>query len=232
MARARGTGALTGPLLLGLVGPIGCGKSTVAGWLVAGGGQLIDADEVAREVTAPGQPGHDAVLARFGARFRRHDGTLDRAALGRHVFGDPASLAELERIVHPLVRPRILAAIDEARRSGAPVVVIEAIKLIEAGYGAMCDEVWLVTCPPQDQQRRLIGRGMSPGDAAQRAAAQAGMSEVLGRAATRVLDTHGSPAEVRRRVEGDLRDALARKREAARPEDPAAPSDPRATDGV
>ena len=209
-ARRSGGGTAGRPLLIGLVGPIGCGKSTVAGWIADRGGRVIDADAVAREVTAPGHPGHDAVLARFGHAFRRPDGSLDRAALGRHVFADAHALAELERIVHPLVRPRILAAISEARRGRAPVVAIEAIKLVEAGYAAMCDEIWLITCPPHDQQRRLLGRGLSVQDAGQRAAAQAGMSEQLARTATRIVDTAGDLEDVRERVDRALDDGLAR----------------------
>ena len=108
------------------------------------------------------------------------------------MFSDPAALAELERIVHPLVRPRILAAIEAGRRSGAPVVVVEAIKLIEAGYGPICDEVWLITCPAAEQQQRLIGRGLAAADARQRARPRPGMSERLARTATRIIDTAGS----------------------------------------
>ena len=74
---------------IGLTGPIGCGKSTVAGWLGERPGvAVIDADVVAREVLAPGTPELDAVLLRFGASLRRPDGSLDRAGLGRLVFGD------------------------------------------------------------------------------------------------------------------------------------------------
>ena len=206
----------SGPLLIGLTGPIGCGKSTVAQWLSDGGAVVVDADAVARDATAPGRPGHDAVLARFGDAFRREDGTLDRAALGRHVFADPAALVELERIVHPLVRPRILAAIEAARTSGTPVLVIEAIKLVEAGYAAMCDEVWLITCPPSDQHSRLVARGLTPDDARQRAMAQAGMAERLAGVASRVIDTSGSEALARRRVRRALAAARARRDAAPR----------------
>jgi dephospho-CoA kinase len=210
--------AVAGPLLIGLTGPIGCGKSTAAGWLASHDGVLVDADALVREVTAPGQPGHDAVVARFGDGFRRPDGTLDRAALGRHVFSDPVALGDLERIVHPLVRPRILAAIEAARGSGASMVVIEAIKLVEAGYATMCDEVWLITCPPDDQLQRLMARGLSSGDARQRAGAQAGLSERLARTATRIIDTAGSTDAARGRIEQALADAIRRRDErAARP---------------
>lgn len=213
------------PLLIGLTGPIGCGKSTVAGWITDAGGIVVDADVIARAVTAPGQPGHDAVLARFGESFRGPDGSLDRAALGRVVFADPAALADLERIVHPLVRPRILAAVEAARTSGAPVVAVEAIRLIEGGYAAMCDEVWLVTCPADEQENRLIERGFSRADARQRARAQGGMTGRLAPRATRIIDTSGPAADVRRRVDELFADARAKRelvvREVASPEDDA-----------
>ena len=77
---------------IGLTGPTGCGKSTVGGWLEELGAHAIDADEVARAVTAPGEPALDAVIARFGVRYRRPDGGLDRAALAELVFSDPAAL--------------------------------------------------------------------------------------------------------------------------------------------
>jgi dephospho-CoA kinase len=182
---------------IGLTGPIGCGKSTVARWLAVHGAIIVNADEVARAVTAPGEPAHDAILARFGDAVRDDGGRLDRAALGRIVFDDPASLADLEAIVHPAVRPRILAAIAGAGDSGAPAVVIEAIKLVEGGLAELCDEVWLVTCSPAVQRERVIGRGLSPAETDQRIAAQAGLVDRLRGIATRVVDTSGSIAETR-----------------------------------
>jgi dephospho-CoA kinase len=188
------------PVRIGLTGPIGCGKSTVARWLGDRGAVVIDADAVARDVTAPGQPGHDAVLERFGDPVRGADGTLDRAALARIVFTDPDALRDLEAIVHPLVRPRILAAIDAAAGTDAPAVAIEAIKLVEGGLADLCDFVWWVTCG--DQRARLIGRGMDPSDADRRIAAQAGMAAAVQAArADRVeVDTSGSLADAEARV--------------------------------
>ena len=98
---------------IGLTGPIGCGKSTVAGWLGERGAVVVDADAVARQVTEQADVAA-AVVARFGPDVRRADGSIDRAALGRVVFADPVALRALEAIVHPAVRPRILAAIAEA----------------------------------------------------------------------------------------------------------------------
>jgi dephospho-CoA kinase len=109
---------------------------------------VIDADEIAREVLDPGEPALDAVIVRFGTDLLRDDGSLDRAALGRIVFGDPAALRDLEAIVHPAVRPRILAAIAAADEEDADIVIIEAIKLVEGGLAELCNEVWLITCDP------------------------------------------------------------------------------------
>jgi len=185
---------------IGLTGPIGCGKSTVAGWLAARGAVVVDADEVARDVTAPGQPAHDAVLAHFGDPVRGADGTLDRAALARLVFSDPAALADLEAIVHPAVRPQILAVVESADAAGVPAVVIEAIKLVEGGLAALCDEVWLVTCDARVQRERLPPGGASPEDADRRTAAQRGLVERLRPAASRVLDTTGPAVDARSRL--------------------------------
>lgn len=182
------------PLIVGLTGPIGCGKSTIARHLATLGAAVVDADAVARSVTAPGRPAHDAVLARFGAAVAGPDGALDRAALARVVFADPAALRDLEAIVHPAVRPEILAAIERATKDRAPALVIEAIKLVEGGLAALCDEVWLVTCSPAVQRARLVARGTGEDDAARRIAAQEGLAERLSRVATRVLDTSGTIA--------------------------------------
>ena len=188
-------------LRIGLTGPIGCGKSTVAGWLAARGAMAIDADAVAREVTAPGEPATEAILRRFGATYRGSDGGLDRSAMAALVFRDEAALRDLESIVHPAVRPEILGRISAAEAAGAPAIVVEAIKLVEGGLASICDEVWLVTCPTDAQRERLRQRGLPEADAARRMAAQAGLTERLRPAATRVIDTAGSPDATRSLVE-------------------------------
>jgi dephospho-CoA kinase len=196
---------------IGLTGPIGCGKSTVAGWLGERPGVVvIDADRVARDVLAPGSPELAAVVARFGEDLVDGADVLDRSALGRIVFADPVALRDLEAIVHPGVRPRILAAIAAAEAAGASAVIIEAIKLVEGGLATLCDEVWLVTCDPGVQRSRLAGRGERMDDAAARVAAQGDLTDRLAPAAHRTLDTSGSLQATRSLVDAALDAALSR----------------------
>ena len=198
----RSEGELRDPIRprIGLTGPIGCGKSTVAGWLGELGAVVIDADRVAREVSAQGEAAHDAIIAAFGDGVRVEGSKLDRAALARVVFADPEALQRLEGIVHPVVRTRILELIDQAERSAAPAVVIEAIKLVEGGLAALCDETWLITCAPPVQRERVMGRGASAEDADRRIAAQAGLVDRVRPVATRVIDTSGPLGDARARV--------------------------------
>jgi dephospho-CoA kinase len=205
-----GNGAVPKPrtIRIGITGPIGCGKSQVAAWLGERGALVVDADKVARDVTSPGGRVHAAILRRFGAPVTGPDGTLDRAALGRIVFADPQALRDLESLVHPAVRPRILDAITAAEDYGHPAVVIEAIKLVEGGLAGLCDEVWLVTCDPEAQLERLQARGTPPDDARQRIEAQAGLTDRLRPSSTRVVDTSGDAAATRAVVEAALDEAI------------------------
>jgi len=209
-ARARRAGPDRRAVRIGITGPIGCGKSTVAGWLGERPGVVvIDADRVARDVLQRGQPALDAVVERFGGALLHSDGSLDREALGRIVFANPAALLDLEAIVHPAVRPRILAAIERAEEAGARAVVVEAIKLVEGGLAAECNEVWLVTCDPRAQRERLIGRGSTPADADQRIDAQEDIADRLAASATRVIDTSSDVDATRQTAERALEEALA-----------------------
>jgi dephospho-CoA kinase len=216
-APRRGTLGTRAPLI-GLIGPIGCGKSTVAGWLATRGAAVVDADELTRELMSPGSPVSEAVIARFGVEYRRPDGSLDRVALGRLVFADPVRLAELEAIVHPTVAGMLEASIRaaDARGRAAPAapaaIVLEAIKLVEAGHAPWCDEIWLIVCDPKAQLARLTARGMTEPDARQRIAAQSASLKLWRAAATRTIRTDGSPDAAERAVDAALAEALARRR--------------------
>lgn len=208
-AGRAGTGARHRPLRIGITGPIGCGKSTVAGWLAARGAVVVDADAIARSVTAPDGPILAAIVEQFGSGILASDGSLDRGALAAIVFADDAALAALESIVHPAVRPQLVAAVARAEAAMPPAVVVEAIKLVEGGYARECDEVWLVVCEPAEQRERLARRGLARADAERRIAAQADLVERLAPEATRIVDTSGPRADAEERVALEFAAALA-----------------------
>lgn len=185
------------PLLIGITGNIGTGKSTVAGMLAELGVEVIDADMVAHEVMRAGAPAHARIVETFGPGILAPDGEIDRARLGALVFADPAALARLEAIVHPAILETIRLRIAASR---AAVVVVEAIKLIEAGMADGYDSLWVTTCRPEQQVRRIMGgRGLSRGEAEQRVQAQSPQEKKLARADV-VIDTSGTLSQTQAQV--------------------------------
>lgn len=178
------------PLIVGLTGNIATGKSTVLAYLRLKGAHIVDADRLAHAAILPDGPAYAAVVAAFGADIVGDDGQIDRRALGRIVFADTGALQRLEAIVHPAV---FQLAQAELAASAAPVVILEAIKLLESGrLLTLCDEIWVVTAEPAVQMARLLTeRGMTEAEARQRMAAQSAQAEKVARA-TRVIDNSGS----------------------------------------
>ena len=207
MSGPQATGGRT--LKIGITGPIGCGKSTILGWLAERGALVIDADQVTRELMGPGSAVVASIVAAFGSAVAGPDGSLDRASLAAIVFKDPDQLHRLEAITHPVIRARILELIAEAESASMPIVALEAIRLVDGGYPSLLDEVWLVTCNADAQRERLAARGLSLEDAAARIEAQADLAEHARPVTTRVIDTSGTLAESETAVEGALTLAIA-----------------------
>ncbi len=185
-------------LRVGLTGGIGSGKSTVSAQLAALGAVVIDADVVAREVVEPGTPGLAAVVDRFGTDVLASDGTLDRPALGRIVFGDPAALRDLEAVTHPAIWARTAELVAAARPDA--VVVHDMPLLVEKSLGSQYHLVVVVGSTEETRLRRLVDlRGMTEDDARARMAAQA--DDDARRAAADVwLDNEGTTSSLRAAV--------------------------------
>jgi dephospho-CoA kinase len=157
------------PFVIGLTGPIASGKSTVAELLRQRGAEIIDADRVYRSLLHHGSELWRQVVERFGPAIVGSDGEIDRAALGRVVFSDPAALADLDRITHPAVVAEVRTRID---RSSAPLIVLEAVKLVQSGLASDVDALWFVRADPETRLRRLMARsGMDEASARARIAA-------------------------------------------------------------
>jgi dephospho-CoA kinase len=192
---------------VGLTGGIGSGKSTVSARLAELGAVVIDADVLAREVVAAGTPGLAEIVAAFGPEMIGPDGELDRAGMGRRVFGDDEARARLEQIIHPRVRAR--AAEIEAAAGADAIVVHDIPLLVETGQADSFDVVLVVDAPPELQVQRIVEqRGMSEAEARARIAAQAGRVQRLA-AADHVLSNDGSLAQLQAAVEQVYMDLLA-----------------------
>jgi dephospho-CoA kinase len=185
------------PYIIGLTGNIGAGKSEVVRVLRELGADSIDADRVGHEVMAPGTPEWEQLVARFGRGVLLPDGMVDRRKLGAIVFADPAALRDLERIIHPGVRARIRARFAATER---PVIVVEAIKLLESGLYLEVDAVWVVTAARDVRVRRLVEtRGLTVLEAETRVDAQPPEAEKVARADV-VIDNGGDLAAMRAQV--------------------------------
>lgn len=185
-------------MMVGLTGGVGAGKSAVSACLAAHGAVIVDSDVLAREVVAPGTDGLADVVAAFGPGVLAHDGALDRAALGRIVFGDTAARGRLEAIVHPRVRARS-AEIIAAAPAGA-VIVNDIPLLVETGMQGLFEIVIVVLTDVEIRVERLRCRGMSEADARSRIAAQA-TDEQRRAVADVVIVNDGTLADLRARVD-------------------------------
>jgi dephospho-CoA kinase len=163
--------------VLGLTGGIASGKSTVAGQFARLGVPVIDLDQVARDVVAPGTPLLEELFSRFGQDLRRPDGQLDRRALRTRVFADGELRRQLEALLHPAIQARTAELLAAA--PGPYQIVVNPL-LAESGARTRYDRVLVVDCDPARQRARLAARDGS--DATQveaMIAAQASRAERL-----------------------------------------------------
>lgn len=198
-------------LHVGLTGGIASGKSAVSSRLAGHGALVIDADELAREVVRPGSQGLNEVIEEFGTSVLDERGVLDRSALGRIVFRDPAARERLNGIVHPRVRERA-RALREAARPGS-IVVEDIPLLVETGQQGRFDVVVVVNAPEEERIRRIVeDRHGDEDQARSRIAAQTADEERLA-VADFVLQNSGTLDELHQQV-----DALWARLQAARQE--------------
>ena len=184
--------------VVGLTGGIGCGKTAVSDGFAALGVEVTDTDRLAHALTAPGQPGHAAVLEAFADALLRPDGTLDRAKLRERVFADPAARARLESALHPLIRAA--AAREVVNWRGAYGILVAPLLLERGGLDGVIQRVLVVDCPEDEQVRRVSARsGMTAAEVRAIMAAQLPRGERLARADD-VLDNSGTKDAIASRV--------------------------------
>jgi len=169
--------------VIGLTGGIGSGKSMVSQFMQELGAVLIDADTVGHEAYQPGTNTWRELIAAFGEQILAQDKSIDRRKLGGIVFGNSESLARLNQIMYPRMHQMMGDRIEEYRRQGVGVVVLEAAILLEAGWNQLVDEVWITVAPesvvvertrertglPEEQILARIRSQMSSGERAKHA---------------------------------------------------------------
>lgn len=190
-------------LVIGLTGGMAAGKSTVAGYLRPHVTEIIDADEISKELIAPGTKTYQELLKSFGHGILGSDGTIDRAKLGQIVFSDQAKLERLNQLIHPSIVEEIRRRLSELKSRLAPsdVVLLRAPLLIEAKLVDLVDKVVLVTAPEAVRIERIRReRSLSEKEARQRLRAQLPDSEKL-KFADCVIENNGSLDELREKTE-------------------------------
>lgn len=182
------------PLVVGLTGGIGSGKSTVADQLVARGAALVDTDRIAHELTAPGGAAIAPIRAEFGDAVIAADGRMDRSAMRALAFSDPLARKRLEAILHPLIRQHTEEGIFAALKAGAPYVLVAIPLLVEGGKGrGRHDRILVVDCPPEVQVERVMHRSQLPREQVDAIMAAQATREQRLAVADDVVDNGGGP---------------------------------------
>jgi len=185
--------------IIGITGNIACGKTAVGHMLLElGAERYIDADALVHQLYLKGQPIAVKVEEAFGSEVVAADGNIDRKALGTIVFQNAEAMGRLEAIVHPAVGRALLKELASASLSG--IVVIDAVKLLEGGSGALCQSKWMIDCSQEQELARLMARNqLSEEEAWARIRAQPSVAARLP-LVDEVIDNSGSLEETRRQV--------------------------------
>jgi dephospho-CoA kinase len=166
----------------GLTGGVGMGKSTAAGFLREHGAQIVDTDELARNLVQPGQPALAAIRSAFGKQVIASTGELKRAGLAQIVFADADARRRLEAILHPPIREQWLARVEAWRRENHPLAVVVIPLLFETQAESHFDKIICAACSAAAQRERLLARGWIPEQIGQRNAAQMPVGQKIARA--------------------------------------------------
>jgi len=186
--------------VIGLTGGIGSGKSTVSQYLAELGARVIDADKVAHEVFEPDTEGWRALVNAFGEGILSAEGEIDRKMLGAIVFNDPQALSRLNGIVHPQAYKLVKSRLEEYRRQGVNVVVLEVILLVEAGWAHLADEIWVTIASEDAVVKRLKQqRGLTGEEILSRIRSQTPSEERVKHADV-VINNDGTPDEMKAKV--------------------------------
>ncbi|MFO8060687.1 MAG: dephospho-CoA kinase [Bacillota bacterium] len=181
------------PIIIGLTGGLGSGKTAVGDFLRRGRVPVISCDEISHQLMRPGHPMYERTVAEFGDSVLDADGRLDRGKLGERIFSDPDARERLQEITHPGILEEMGCRLRQLATEGARVVILDIPLLYEEGLEDMCDEVWVVWCRREQQVRRVMRRdGLSEDEVNRRIDAQMPLQEKI-RRADLVIDNSGTP---------------------------------------
>ncbi|MCO7175956.1 dephospho-CoA kinase [Sporolactobacillus kofuensis] len=177
---------------IGLTGGIASGKSTVSKWFIKQGYPVIDADVISRQVVEPGEAALTEIAKQFGGQMILPSGNLDRRKLGKLVFQNAEKRKQLDDLMHPVIRQRMMKELDQLERVGIQTVVLDIPLLFENGLETLVDKIIVVTVTEQNQRTRLMARNRFSSDEARaRIHAQLPLTEKV-RKADAVIDNNGS----------------------------------------
>jgi dephospho-CoA kinase len=186
--------------VIGLTGGIGSGKSTIAEYLTELGAKVVDADKVANEVYNPGTEGWRDVVNTFGEEVLTPAGEVDRKKLGEIVFNNPGAMSQLNQMIHPRAYELVKSRLDEYRKQGVEIVVLEVILLFEAGWDHLADVKWVTVASEDTVVKRLMQeRGLREEEILARIRSQTPTEERV-KLAEEVIYNDGSIEEMKRKV--------------------------------